>query len=591
MEQAKHSNSVWKITTTLLVLAAFCSIMIELTYSIGPMSSGQVGSLGAKFDCLVTRYPCRIESIDPASPLLAAGAVLGDTVILDHSGTLFNRSFQVGESVELTSVHAGSARHLLLDAVAEPMSFISYFHKISDMVVSVVAGIFALLIVYKIPNLKTYRALTLFFLFQALNCDFKLAPTGFLHVLTDLTSWGTSVLIPYFCLRFVLFYPEDQPQGMRAALVQKLPAINLIAFLFCVLQLWRLIIDHPVGKLVNLVFQGYYLLFLGLIIVSLFDGYRHSLANGRQKYLWLIISLCIPFIISTFSVILNGPTERSVMTVTYEASLLLMEIGTIYAVLKHRGLNFSFAINRAIFYSASTLILLISFVIIEWLSEKVVHIEGRESNVVLDGAIALGVYLIFHKIRHYLEHYLEQLFFHGWHVNEIKLREFVRIAVHITSEDALLQALCVELKRFSGGATCSIFLRNDANDYDCVSANETDGCKSIGVNDRLCVALRADLKPILAGNDDPLFSQTTVFPMSHRGDLSGIVILGEKGNGEEYRPDEIALLSHAIHQAGLDLLALRTEQMENKNRDLQREIATMQQMISQISGNWRQFKL
>lgn len=586
MDQIQGSSSIWKIAISLLVAAAFCSILVELFYSIEPMASGQVGSLGATFQGLLPKHPSKIDSLQPDSPLAAAGAVVGDTVILDPSKTLFNRAFQIGEPVGLTLVHGTVSKHLVVVAIAEPMSFISYFHKISDMVVSAVAGLFTLLLVYKIPDLKTYRALTLFFLFQALNCDFKFAPTGTLHILTDITSWGTALLIPYFCFRFVLFYPDDRPQGLRVGLVRMLPAISWLTAVSTAMQLWRLSLDHDITNFGRLAFQCYYLFFLILIMAALLDGYRHSAANGRQKFLWLAISLCVPFILSVSSIIVNGggPTERSVFTIVYEATLLLMEIGTVYAVLKHRVFNFSFALNRAIFYSASTLLLLIGFGIIEWLFDKVVHIEGRESNVLIDGAIALCVYLIFHKIRHYLEHWLERVFFHAWHVNETKLREFIRTAAHITAEGTLLQALYRELKRFSGGGSCAIFLRDGAGDYALVGTTDADACQRIVVDNPVCVLLRADLKPILAGNDLASFTRHTIFPMAHRGTLDGIVLIGEKTNGEEFRPDEIDLLSHAIRQVGLDLYALRIERLENSNRDLQRDCGTMRQLLAQISG-------
>jgi len=45
----------------------------------------------------------------------------------------------------------------------------------------------------------------------------------------------------------------------------------------------------------------------------------------------------------------------------------------------------------------------------------------------------------------------------------------------------------------------------------------------------------------------------------HRGELDGFVLLGEKPNGDEYRPDEVAVLGHVAHEIGLDLHALRNE--------------------------------
>ena len=51
--------------------------------------------------------------------------------------------------------------------------------------------------------------------------------------------------------------------------------------------------------------------------------------------------------------------------------------------------------------------------------------------------------------------------------------------------------------------------------------------------------------------------------------FSGIyLVLGAKPGGDSYRPDEIAALSDATHQIGLDLHALRIDQLERDGSQL-----------------------
>lgn len=50
--------------------------------------------------------------------------------------------------------------------------------------------------------------------------------------------------------------------------------------------------------------------------------------------------------------------------------------------------------------------------------------------------------------------------------------------------------------------------------------------------------------------------------MFHRADLIGLVLLGAKPDGDGYRPDETAALANAVRSVGLDLDALRIEELE-----------------------------
>jgi hypothetical protein len=114
--------------------------------------------------------------------------------------------------------------------------------------------------------------------------------------------------------------------------------------------------------------------------------------------------------------------------------------GLSYAVLRYRVFNFGFAINRAVIYSVTSILLLVSFGIIEWLSEHVLHFESREKNMLLDGGIALAVFLGFHRVRQVVERFIERALFYPWHHNEQALRQFVRRAAHIISPETLLTA-------------------------------------------------------------------------------------------------------------------------------------------------------
>jgi hypothetical protein len=86
--------------------------------------------------------------------------------------------------------------------------------------------------------------------------------------------------------------------------------------------------------------------------------------------------------------------------------------------------------------------------------------------------------------------------------------------------------------------------------------------------------------------------------MNHRGALHGFVLLGPKPSGDDYRPDEIAVLGFAAHQIGLDLHALQIERLASavegqakriamdalKMGEQERTIDRMQQLLLNFSS-------
>lgn len=202
--------------------------------------------------------------------------------------------------------------------------------------------------------------------------------------------------------------------------------------------------------------------------------------------------------------------------------------------------------------------MLIAFGVVEWLTEHLIHSEEREKNVLLDGAIALGVYLAFHRVRHVVEHAVERVFFHRWHVNEKMLRRFVKQAAHFTDVDALFEASAQALRRFTNGADCAFYWRTEIGTYQRRSASPALA-GAVEANHAIVIALRADQAAVF---DEDVRSELHIalaMPMIHRGMLEGFVLLGLKPNQASYRPDEVAALGSAVHQIGLDLHMLQVE--------------------------------
>jgi len=67
--------------------------------------------------------------------------------------------------------------------------------------------------------------------------------------------------------------------------------------------------------------------------------------------------------------------------------------------------------------------------------------------------------------------------------------------------------------------------------------------------------------------------------MVNRNEVLGVVLLGPKPSGQDLRPDEVELIEWATRQVGLDLHALKVEQLERERSELRSANAQLEKMF------------
>ena len=229
-----------------------------------------------------------------------------------------------------------------------------------------------------------------------------------------------------------------------------------------------------------------------------------------------------------------------------------------YAVLRHKLFDLGFAVNRTLVFGTVSAILLVSFGALEWAVEHLVPETWHEAGPFYSAGIAVGLFLLFHRLRDLVERVIERLFFHSWHQNEAVLKRFVAAAAHVEKPEALGGHYMAELGRFTGGASAMLYARTPAGHY-----ADTGGA-TIDADDPALAAMRAEQGPIVPAELGSPIEAALALPMMHQAALAGFVLLGPKATGEDYRPDEIQILSWATQQIGLDLQAIRMRELEQQ---------------------------
>ena len=230
-----------------------------------------------------------------------------------------------------------------------------------------------------------------------------------------------------------------------------------------------------------------------------------------------------------------------------------------YAILGQRVIDVGFAINRAIVYALLTGLMLVGFGIVEWLVDHVLEFEQRKKSALIDGALALSVFLVFHRLQHSIAHAVQHVFFRSWHVRSEALDRFLDASEHFTDPglSPRRRSKLGRLHRIGGQRLVRTRFAGAlrAHSHDAARRSSDAWCQRSGGRETQCVARPASV----ARSANAGTWRTGPF-LARRGKLMGFVRLGEKRNRDVYRPDQIERVSRTVRHVGFDLYALRLEQ-------------------------------
>ncbi len=553
------------------LLAGVLMILQDATHLY--MASGQAhrGTTGVWLagngNCHADRF-CPVDRLLPDGPAARAGVTTQDLVRLDRYWEAY-RVVDVGENVGMTvRDRDGNERHLILTATDK--TFLAPTYVVAGSA-QIAICLVALLLIGRAGRRGWVLLLGLALITYGTPGNYpRIWENAHALFVPFLILLSTAIAVgPPLMLAALRGFRRDII-GHSPRWLDGLIWATAMGELLCLI--WGLAIVLDSRPLLG-VGNGLALLSLGwsagtvLAPLVLTSGWRHVPAPERTRYafMWLAVgvfsvnALIDPVIMLTG----NDYVAASWPVLLQLASMILGTVLFAYASLRHRVVDLGFAINRTLVFSASSFLLLLTFGVVEWASEKLLPIEHHEANAIIEALVAVGIFLIFHRVHEWVERAVERLFFHKWRVNAEALSRFVRQAAYITRPETLMERTVTELQRFSGQSDVALY--RPGNDGYLLQAGSHDQLPArLDADAAPLVAMRAERLPIR----DAFLPGTLLLPMLHRTDVLAFVVIGAKPNGEPYRPDEESELATAIHQIGLDLHALRVEELERENARL-----------------------
>lgn len=291
-------------------------------------------------------------------------------------------------------------------------------------------------------------------------------------------------------------------------------------------------------------------------VVLLLIGFHNAQPDWKPRLRWMFWSafIIVLGILLSNAPLLGYPFSNLVEILAY----FLGFCGLLYSVLRHRVVDMSFVINRAIVYSATLTVVIGLFILLESFLEKLALSE--KESLVLELAVPLIIGFSLEAIRKRLEKFSERVLFRQKFRNENALRAFARQCSYIENPDHLLEQTLRELRTHTN-TPAAVFYWQEQDAYRRIAANGPATYPGmVSIDDRAFVALRSertetDLENLCSdlGNDGLLL------PMTVRGDLLGAIVLANRP-GEHFPPDEREMLAHLVHEVGSALHALHARE-------------------------------
>lgn len=532
---------------------------------------GVAAELGVEFGAPDQAYRLPIVKLQDDSPLLKAGAREGDHVVFARTadaGRLLGTDEQIALSLfRHTFAHAEAnapetGEPLLLRPIPKKLQHTEIWQAIT--IVQFATSYLALVII-AILVLRHYKSIpmrALAFAMMAIVPDTFIAflPGGALQNFLSVVLFPVELFVGYvFFTYFCLIFPENDAHW-RHAWVRR--GFVVYAALFACYTVYHILLQSgllpwEVRELVNqrvcrrtLAITSV-VLSLGALLIS----WRVSSGITRQKLAWIGFCMGNIYAIYLFHNAFRIMDEaRSIAYFEFFNTFIifLAYCGLGYAVLRNRLFDFSFAINRFSVYAIVTVSLGGSLFAMQWAVAPMFDLNERWKTLAFDVVAGLVLIALYRPYLAIAEALVRTWLYPKWRAQEEALQVAVTNAAHIIGQDALAAHYLNALRAYTGGAQSAIYTTHEG--YCRKIAGDLDNAPA------KISALGGDLARMLMSRF-PLVVQAMVgenailVPFTHRGQLTGLLLVGSKIDFNQYRPDEVRVIRHTAELLDQDLQA------------------------------------
>ena len=504
-----------------------------------------------------------VTAVSPGSPAAAAGIHAGDRIVIVPTFANVIVMNQFTEPGDVGIVQDGT-RTLSLRAAVAPGSTPLALVVILDAAKLTFLAM-AVLVAWRRPDDPAARALALFFACFGfgLGFDFGLFHPPWLRLFAGMLVQTAFYLGAVAALAFACRFPTPPERGFRATInrsIWLIAALGVIVgegvILFGFLEPAS---EQSVRNLLPIPFLASYMAVALAMIAVFWNSYRSSTGSDRVRIRWVLLTFAFGFsglLVLFAGIILHGNTG----VLQYAAfTTFVIPFGLAYVILRHRVLDIGFVVNRAVVYAGVSIIVVVTFIIFEWLVGHVVEANSRASGILeLGAALVLG--LSIRPIHNRVDQWVDDLFFRERHAAEAAVRKFAHEALLITAQSDLIAKTVEVAQRNMRLSGCAFYTARDGRYVPLQSTFDIG--PSVSENDYAVLGMRTWHAPVDLHDTETQLPGELALPMTVRGKLAGFLLCGDKSSHEAFAPDEREALALLARDAGIALDSLRISALE-----------------------------
>ncbi|HYD78853.1 MAG TPA: response regulator [Paucimonas sp.] len=554
MTRFKLSNAAWKWLLASLALICLADIVVGLQYWWVERGAG-IGTLGGSVEFAAGPVSDRwtVTGVRPGGAMDRAGLRTGDVFRFDEPGHYLLK-IATGENVPVTVFHAEGERKATIVAEAGEYSKSRLLYRLIDGLTNLPLAVLAFLIALRRPDSRALRALSAalllaippYYIYVLLSPDARLGLWIF--------DWIAWILRAVVFLYFSIEYVGDIGSPVNRFVRRLFKAMLAYVALFGTLCIGSYFLPpSPYFE----PFVRYSLRIVDLLswlscIAVMWDGRRHSPTELKPRFLWILLAMGLQLLYVSGNVLIDYVFGLGVFVaddrfIFEDLNLMLALSANViltYATLRHRVLDVGFAANRVAVFGLMAIAVALFVWIIDALMDPLLQIPQRWKSLLLDSLLGAAIVLAYPALRRFVERLVQSRFYPHWHARKLAMREAIGKAAALYDPAGLFAVYLKAIREFADHDGSAIYLL-DSSRFLLAAGDLAEAPSELD--------LPSGGKPSL--EELELHGDHRFYPMTHRGHVTGFLLVGAKRNRQQYRPDEEALLRDAAQQLALDLQA------------------------------------
>ena len=476
---------------------------------------------------------------------------LADPTLITRLGLIRSRP---GDTVVFDRVHGAPVTARF---VAPPSAAVTWIFAVISLAFIAIGALLAV----RRPQVGEVRALAAVLLFLGLLLTLGPQPwmSLWLVLLTTLAFFPVQMAALGSAVELATTFPDARAGGVRRIIRL---SNYVVTPLFTALGIWAVVAYDVTANVLPAwaVAIGSYpwLYYVFAITAAFWIANRRAQGTDRSRVRWVSVVLAAGFFGIVLQLALYVVAHVRGDWLGYlPLTMIALPFGLGYAIVRHRVVDIGFVINRALVYGGVSAVVIVAFIVLEWVLStvfvKVSHLTSTSLELML--ALVLGFSL--RGIHSRVDAFIDDLFFRARRENERALKTFAREVGYITDPRVAVARARAELVTRTGACDAAVYVVA-GTDVVRVDRVESVARDVVDADDPALVRMRATRQPVALGEVASEFAGDHAFPMCLRDAITGAVVLGSKADGEAYAPDEIETLETVVLALGNALDALQT---------------------------------